>query len=96
MENQKCSVYEHRPNICSTYGDPKYNACPYEGLSDDELVALVDKDPEKALALHKTAFTDPLTYGNDFIMPFVDSFMASDPEYMTWWEKLPKSNFVRK
>ncbi len=90
-----CDVYEHRPAVCKTYGDPKYNSCPYEGFSANELQELNTRDSELATRMHKTAGNNPEVFGNEFILPFVERFLASDPEYIKWWEGLPTANFVR-
>jgi len=96
VEKENCSIYEDRPNICKTYGDPKYNSCPYENYSEPgALTKLLDDDPGLAQSLHVTAVTNEQAYLNDFIDPFVEAFKNSDQEYMTWWESLPAPNFIR-
>lgn len=98
-EKKCCSIYDLRPAVCSTYGDPKYNACPYDGMSEDALEELVRRDPEGASAMHKTAGSDPIAFGRDHVIPYVKAFketVKEHPEYMEVWEKLPQSNFIRK
>jgi len=33
LENDKCSVYEHRPRICKDFGNKMYIKCPFDGMA---------------------------------------------------------------
>ncbi len=95
-ETGRCKIYDQRPSVCSTYGDPKYNDCPYKDYTEPgELTKLKKEDPELAESLHMTSTSYPEAYAKDFIEPFVEAFKISDPEYMKFWEKLPRPNFIR-
>ncbi len=98
-DNQKCSIYEQRPNVCKTYGDPKYNRCPYDEYTEPgELQKLNEENPKLALSLHKTIGSNPEAYLEDYLRPWVEAFEKSkekNPEYNEFWEGLPTPNFIR-
>lgn len=99
IDNRRCSVYHQRPVVCATYGDPEYNECPYQAFANSEPGTLTDfivNNREVAGQMHKTAVSHPQKFAQDFIIPFVESFEASDPEYNEWWESLPEANFIRQ
>ncbi len=94
-----CSVYGKRPIVCQTYGDPEYNECPYDGMTDDEIIELAEKDPETMMQKHADAKSFPEKYYQDFIDPWIKAWeqaKTTNPEYSEWWEKLPQANFIRK
>ena len=95
-DNKRCTIYEARPIVCKTYGDPDYNVCPYQDFKPGELTELVRIDPEKAEQLHKTAASNPARFMHDFVMPYIEAFQNSNPEYMSFWKSLPHPNFIRK
>ncbi len=93
----RCKIYDQRPSVCKTYGDPKYNDCPYKDYAEPgQITKLLKDDPELADSLHLTANSFPEAYAKDYIEPFLESFQISDSEYMEFWEKSPRPNFIRK
>jgi Fe-S-cluster containining protein len=98
-DNRRCSVYDCRPNVCKTYGDPKYASCPYENYKEEgELTDLLVHNKDLAENLHKIAPTNPGVYIQDFVLPWIERFEESKKEsheYYDWWEKLPEPNFIR-
>ncbi len=98
-EKKNCSIYDQRPNICKTYGDPKYNSCPYDEYREPGALAkLKETDPELAETLHGTANNNTELYIKDFVTPFVERMKKSEkdnPEYMEFWNSLPTPNFIR-
>jgi len=96
-DNRRCMVYDSRPNICKTYGDPKYAPCPYDGYKEGELLNLVKSNPKLADEMHRMVGNNPQNYLEDFIKPWAERFIASKDteEYYTWWENLPEANFIR-
>ncbi len=99
VEKGQCSIYNNRPHVCTTYGNSKYNSCPYEDYTEPgELTKLNRENPELALSLHKTASSNPEAFWEDFLKPYTEAFINTkekNPEYMEFWEKLPVSNFIR-
>ncbi len=99
QDNRRCSIYENRPAVCKTYGDPKYNCCPFQDFTTEgDLTSFLIKNPGASAAMHKSARSNTGNYLNDFLLPFVEKFMESEkenPEYMEWWRKLPEANFTR-
>ena len=97
-DKNNCSVYEHRPAVCATYGDPKYNQCPYDGMTEDQLKDLAENHLEEAEQMHRDAISDPIQYTQDYIEPWLKAWeeaKKTNPEYNQWWEKLPTANFIR-
>jgi len=98
-DNFNCSVYDKRPIVCQTYGDPKYNECPYDGLKEEELKDLAENEPKKAMTMHKEAKSNYANFTNDIIIPWLKAWEEAKeehPEYSKWWESLPTANFIRK
>lgn len=98
VEAKRCSIYDYRPFVCSSYGNKKYNACPYEGMSDDALTDLIKNNKELAKEMHKTSTSFPDNILEDYIGPYMESFLASEdtnPEYMELWNNLPTTNFSK-
>ena len=55
-ENGKCLIYEDRPYICQIYG---YKIpCPFEGISNEELLKENEENPEKIKNGHKETKID--------------------------------------
>jgi len=97
-EKENCSVYNRRPSVCRTYGDPKYNSCPFEAFGESPVGTLTEfamANPEVVGKMHLTAGQHPMEFMEDFIQPFVERFLQSNPEYINWWEGLPRANFKR-
>jgi Fe-S-cluster containining protein len=97
-DKNNCSVYEKRPMVCQTYGDPKYNTCPYDGLTEEELSEMISNSPETAKEMHREAKSEPIAYAKEFIIPWVKAWEKAEkenPEYEEWWEGLPAANFIR-
>ncbi len=99
IETKNCSIYDHRPSVCSAYGNPKYNRCPYDEYTEPgELQKLNEDNPELAVSLHGTIGSNPEAYLEDFLKPWVEAFNNSkeeNPEYYEFWEELPAPNFIR-
>ncbi len=92
----KCSIYDLRPTVCKIYGDPKYMECPYKDYTNPgELTELVKTNPDLATSLHTTSNNDIDKFTKDFIDPWIERFMNSDPKYLEFWKKLPNPNFIR-
>ncbi len=96
---ERCTIYKNRPDVCKTYGDPKYSSCPYEDYSaPGELTKLKEEQPDLAETLHISANSNPGIFAEEFINPYVEAFERSqkeNPEYMKFWESLPEPNFIR-
>ncbi len=93
----RCSIYEQRPAVCKTYGDPKYNECPYEDYAEPGQLTQLKKDnPELSMELHNTAKSDPEAFFDDYVDPFAKALGNSDPKYMEFWESLTRPNFINK
>jgi len=94
VEN-KCTVEDCKPQVCKSFGDPDYMACPFDGLNDDTLMELVRHEPDFD-KLHQTAETHPEKYLQEFVLPWLKAFddtKEEHPEYMEWWESLSSPNF---
>jgi Fe-S-cluster containining protein len=100
QDNRRCSVYKSRPDICKTYGDPKYNCCPFEDFTEEgSLTKFLIENPNASRILHRDACSDPVAYNRDFVLPFVEGFRESrkeNPEWWEWWESLTEANFIRQ
>lgn len=98
-DNRRCSIYQARPNVCKTFGDPKYASCPYEDLTETDLLELLKMPNNYADKMHALANTQPENYLADFILPWVKRFDESkkkNPEWFEWWENLPVVNWTRE
>ena len=100
QDNRRCSVYNERPVVCKTYGDPKYATCPYTDYrKEGALVDLVKNNKELSERLHTIVPSNPVNLYQDYFKPWGERFQESkktNPEWFEWWEKLPTANFVRK
>jgi hypothetical protein len=95
----KCKVYEDRPIVCQTYGDPKFNECPYSNMTNEELTTLAETDYTAAYQKHQNAKNNPINFWKEFIIPYLEAWekaVDDKEEFIEWWEKLPTANFIRK
>jgi Fe-S-cluster containining protein len=99
VDNRRCLVYNHRPDVCKTYGDQKYASCPYENYTEDgSLTEALMNNKEYIEGLHSTAPSQPLNFLKDYAEPWLERFEHSKietPEYYEWWQELPELNFIR-
>lgn len=98
-DNRRCSIYQARPNVCKTFGDPKYATCPYDGLTETDLIELLKMPNKYAEKMHILADSQPENYFVDFILPWSERFNNSkekNPEWFEWWENLPLVDWTRE
>jgi hypothetical protein len=99
QDNRRCSVYESRPKVCSTYGEGIYADCPFKDFTKEgELTEFLIQNKSMSVVMHKNAGTNPVKYLEDITRPFVNSFYESikeHPEYKVWWDGLPEVNFIK-
>jgi Fe-S-cluster containining protein len=97
-EKRNCTIYDKRPIVCETYGDPKYNECPYGEMTPEEVTELARTDWQKAYKMHTNAKSHSDVYMKDFVLPFLEAWKKAEDdkeEFVDWWYKLPTANFKR-
>jgi len=71
-----CRIYNQRPAVCRTYGDSRYNPCPYDGMDEEGLKELHRTDLEKCVELHNVV--PPKKAQDRLISEYFSDTLSSD------------------